>query len=106
MSLVVLTSSAVKAAGLLHSRVEAVGLIILRRARLVSGTTSISASLATTTTDRLIRLVSGSRATSEAETFNGALDQLVRLRRGGSVAGTSQKSNGGKSSEKHLDDKV
>ena len=106
MSLDVHTSSAVKAAGLLHSRVEAMGLVILRRARLISGTTSISASLATTTADRLIGLVSGSRTTSEAETFDGALDQLVRLRRGGSVAGTSQKSNGDKSSEKHLDDRV
>ena len=106
MGLIALTATAVKAAGLLHSRVEAVGLVILRRARLISGTTGISASLATTTADRLIGLVSGSRTTSEAETFDGALDQLVRLRRGDSVAGTSQKSDGGKSSEKHLDDRV
>jgi hypothetical protein len=99
-----LTSSAVKAARLLHSRVEAVGLVVLRRARLESSTTSISASVAATTADRLIRLVSGSRTASEAEACNGGLDQLVRLdlRLGGGVAGRSQESDRNDSLEKHL----
>lgn len=99
---IVRTSSAIVAAGLLRCRVETVGRVILRRARLVTSTTSIGASVTATTADRLIRLVSGSRTASEAEAFNGSLDQLVRHGLGGGVAGTSQNSNRGNSSEKHL----
>lgn len=51
MSLDVHTSSAVKAARLFNGRVETVGRVILRRARLVTSTTSLSASVTAATTD-------------------------------------------------------
>jgi hypothetical protein len=102
MRLTIHTSSAVKAARLLNCRVEAVGRVILRRARLVTSTTSLSTSVTTTTADRLIRLVSGRRTAREAEALNGCLDQLVRLGLGSNVAGTSQEGDRGDGSEKHL----
>lgn len=102
VALIARVSSAIVAAGLLRCRVETVGRVILRRARLVTSTTSISASVTATTADRLIRLVSGSRTASKAEAFNRSLDQLVRHELGGGVAGTSQNSNRGNGSEKHL----
>jgi hypothetical protein len=99
---IVRTSSAIVAAGLLRCRVETVRRVILRRARLVTSTTSISASVTAATADRLIGLVSGSRTASEAEACNGSLDQLVRHGLRSGVAGTSQNSNRGNGSEKHL----
>ncbi|CAF3456163.1 unnamed protein product [Fusarium graminearum] len=101
-----LTSRTVKTARLLRLGVEAVGLVVFRRARFESSTTSISASVTATTTDRLIGLVSGGRTTTEAKAFNRGLDQLVRLdlRLGGGIAGRSQESDRGDGSEKHLVD--
>jgi hypothetical protein len=103
-ALITRVSSAVKTARLLRLRVEAVGLVVFRRARLEPSTTSISTSVAAATADRLIGLVSGSRTAAEAKAFNRGLDQLVRLdlRLRGGIAGRSQESDGGDGSEKHL----
>lgn len=105
-ALVTRVSRTVKTARLLRLGVEAVGLVVFRRARFESSTTSISASVTATTTDRLIGLVSGGRTTTEAKAFNRGLDQLVRLdlRLGGGIAGRSQESDRGDGSEKHLVD--
>lgn len=102
VAIITRVSGAVGAADLRISRVVAVSGRVVGSAGLIAGTTGLGAGVAVTT-DGLLGLVPVGVATSEAETQDGALDQLVRLGLGGDVGDAGHKGDGGGRAEEHLD---
>lgn len=102
VTIITRVSGAVGAADLRISRVVAVSGRVVGSASLIAGTTGLGAGVAVTT-DRLLGLVPVGVATSEAETQDGALDQLVRLGLGGDVGNAGHEGDGDGRAEEHLD---